>query len=283
MVSPQPTDAHLRVAHSINEAIMLRDFSKRQRKILDLILRLSWGCGKKFAYIPEQKDFEVVGILATHVKQELYLLEESKIISRDGPYYWFNKHFDEWQISRVHTFAPAQLTDLVSLNLNGSKPEVTEMVSDYPKLHQFLTKVTETVSGDLPKQEVQTYQNSKSPTPNLASPKESIKERLLNKDSMLKKDNILEEDGGAKNSFEIYKEGLRKEFNDLDFDTELRKFNLYWTGGQRKLKNPKLALFNWMTKAREIKKGIPPSGRPKRGQLPGNEELGAQARAKGLE
>jgi len=80
MANPQPTDAHLRMAHSINEAIMLRDFTKRQRKIPDLILRLSWGCGKKAAYIPHQKEFCVTGIYEPDVKKELIWLEQSKII-----------------------------------------------------------------------------------------------------------------------------------------------------------------------------------------------------------
>lgn len=62
MANPQPTDAHLRVAHNITEAIMTRDFTKRQGKVLDLILWLSWGCGSKEAYIPHQRDFSVVGI-----------------------------------------------------------------------------------------------------------------------------------------------------------------------------------------------------------------------------
>ena len=43
-------------------------------------------------------------------------------------------------------------------------------------------------------------------------------------------------------------------YQDIDFDNELEKFELYWTEGGRKLKRPKLALKNWMDKAREYKK-----------------------------
>jgi len=57
-----------------------------------------------------------------------------------------------------------------------------------------------------------------------------------------------------KETFTEYCEHLRKEFTDINFDLELRKFNLYWSDGNRKLKNPKLALFNWMTKCREFAK-----------------------------
>jgi len=160
MANPQPTDAHLRVAHSINEAIMLRDFSKRQRKILDLILRLSWGCGKKTAYIPRQRDFEVIGIKETHISTALAWLVESKIISINSTEYAFNKDFDQWQVSRVSPYTPEKLTELVRKNLNNNR------------------ELTKTVSENLLKGEVSTYHNSKFPTPNLASPKESIKENI---------------------------------------------------------------------------------------------------------
>jgi len=164
MANPQPTDAHLRVAHSINEAIMLRDFTKRQRKILDLILRLSWGCNKKYALIPRQRDFETVGVGEGHIKVELMWLVQSHIIAINEDKYSFNKDFDQWQVSRVRPFEPEKLTELVSLNLNSQHPELTK-----------------TVSKNLPKQEDSTYQNSKFPTPDLASPKERLK-KVLKKD-----------------------------------------------------------------------------------------------------
>ncbi len=161
MANPQPTDAHLRVAHSISEAIMMRDFTKRQRKILDLILRLSWGCGKNEAYIPYQNDFCIVGIYEPDVKAELVWLEQSKIIFRQEMFYWFNKDFDQWQISRVKPFVPQRLSELLSLNLNGNRPQLSK-----------------TLTVDLVKHEGETSQNTKSVTPELASPKETLKKVL---------------------------------------------------------------------------------------------------------
>lgn len=164
MANPQPTDAHLRVAHSINEAIMLRDFTKRQRKVLDLILRLSWGCNKKTATIPRRRDFGAVGIGETHITNELSWLMDSKVITADSGEYSFNKDFDQWQVSRVKPYLPEKLTELVRLNLNG-----TYQNGKLPE-----KELTKTVSKNLPKQEVSTYQNSKFPTPDLASPKERL-------------------------------------------------------------------------------------------------------------
>jgi hypothetical protein len=123
MVSPQPTDAHLRIAHSIEEEIMMRDFTKRQRSIMDLILRLSWGCGRKLAVIPKQKDFEIVGIPESKIKSELEWLKCAKVIfwSRDTNAFSFNKNYDEWRVSIVPGYNKQRLTELVNINLHTSQ------------------------------------------------------------------------------------------------------------------------------------------------------------------
>ena len=48
-------------------------------------------------------------------------------------------------------------------------------------------------------------------------------------------------------------EQVRHDFTDIDFDNELLKFALYWTDGRRNLARPKLALRNWMDKARTMR------------------------------
>jgi len=54
--------------------------------------------------------------------------------------------------------------------------------------------------------------------------------------------------------FNAYIEELRPQYADLNFDNELKKFKLYWSEGSRKLQRPKLALTNWMDKARAFLK-----------------------------
>lgn len=120
MANPQPDDPHLRMAHQINEQVMVSQFTEQQRRILDLILRLSWGCGKKYAMIPQQKDFELVGVRQGHVKAHLDWLADARVIERDGDRYSFNKDFDQWRVSRALAFTPKKLTELVSLNLDGT-------------------------------------------------------------------------------------------------------------------------------------------------------------------
>ena len=171
MANPQPTDAHLRIAHSIVEQIMVSFFSEQQVRILLFILRLSWECGKHSAYIPRQKDFEIVGVLEGHVKSHLNLLIRDRVIFRDGNYYEFNKDFDQWRMSRARSYSPEKLTELVSINLKTpdrtlQKQEelitgkLTELVSSAPEL-------TESVSSEKGK----TYEICKLPEASLASPK----------------------------------------------------------------------------------------------------------------
>jgi hypothetical protein len=171
MANPQPTDHHLKIAHSIGEAIMMRDFSKRQRKVLDLILRLSWGCGKKEACVPRLKDFEIVGVGITHVKSELEWLVASHVIKITGTQYSFNKDYDQWKVSLVMPYSPKRMKELIHINLIGYQNgnNVTETVTN---------QVTETVTKKLPKQELKSYQkgNLLETTPDSA--KDSIKQLL---------------------------------------------------------------------------------------------------------
>ena len=164
MTNPQPTEAHLRVAHSINEQLMVSHFSEQQRRILDFILRLSWGCGKKDAHIPHQKDFEVVGVREGHVKAHLDWLVEALVIFREDCHYQFNKDFDQWRVSRATGYTKQKLTELVRLNLNHTKQKLTEKGRD-----------------NLRNTEETPYGKRKKSTPALASPKEKVK-KVLNKD-----------------------------------------------------------------------------------------------------
>lgn len=167
MANRQPTEAHLRIAHRINEQIMSSDFSKRQRKILDLILRLSWGCGKKEAFIPHKKDFEVVGVGEGHIKGELRWLQLAKVITISGNQYSFNENYDQWRVSRAKGYDPEKLTELVRINLSRK------------------SKTYQNGKPNLPKWEDSTYQSGKNSTSEMAMAKEKLKK---DKESVPSKD-----------------------------------------------------------------------------------------------
>lgn len=161
MAKPQRTEAHIRIPHQIGEQFMVSQFTARQRRILDLILRLSWGCGKEEAHIPHQRDFDLIGIGEGHIKRELELLLRDNIIRRDGGKYALNKDFVEWRVSRVRGYHQEKLTRLVGLNLNQSE-------------------------NSFPKREVEAYRSGKSKLTEVgissdtksATPKGSVKENL---------------------------------------------------------------------------------------------------------
>jgi DnaD/phage-associated family protein len=119
---------------------------------------LSWGCGKKEAIIPQQKDFELVGVYECDIKEELNHLVNCKVIFMEDNLYSFNKNYDQWRITISKKYTPERLCELLSLNLSE------------------LCKTQSQNSADFAKDKVQTLQKTKFATSEIALPKESIKE-----------------------------------------------------------------------------------------------------------
>jgi len=165
MANPQP-DKFTRISNELFEAIMQTDFSKRQRSILDLIIRASYGCGKKFALL-RPSDFEVVGVYKGHTKKELDYLVRTKVIFMDGERISLNKDYEQWRVSLTKISNQEKLSEILRKNLTG---EVTKTVTDTPEnITETVTEVTETVTGNNPEEGEQVtktvtggYQNSNS-------------------------------------------------------------------------------------------------------------------------
>lgn len=150
MANPQP-DRYMRMSNELNDAILITDFSKRQRKIIDLVIRMSYGCNKKTALI-KPSEFETIGVRKGHIQTELDYLVNSKVLIVDGDVIQLNKNYDQWRVSLVSTYKPDKFKELLHRNLSVTKT---------------VTKVTETVTDEeeekddeLPKQELGSYQNS---------------------------------------------------------------------------------------------------------------------------
>lgn len=240
MANPQPTDAHIRIAHSITEAIMVRDFSKRQRKILDLILRLSWGCGKKYAYIPLQRDFMVVGVHDVDIKKELDWLEVSNVIIREEAIYSFNKDFEQWEVSRVKPWNPKKLSELLSLNLNGKKP------------------LSETLSTNLVKHEAKTKLNTKLVTPTVDTSKEILKKDINT--NTIKKESIKKEKYGEADNVLLTADEYKKlvdKFGKQSALSRIESLSVYIASKGKEYKSHYFTILNWdnMDKKEEGKDG----------------------------
>lgn len=103
-----------KVDNRILEKLITSDLTKRQIKIILLILRLSSGCQKSYALL-ERKDFKVAGIDRKHVKREIEKICSLKILNFDSEkkIYWINDA-NEWNVEA------RDMSKVVRKNLNFS-------------------------------------------------------------------------------------------------------------------------------------------------------------------
>ncbi|RAL20837.1 replication protein [Thermoflavimicrobium daqui] len=130
MANPQP-DQFIKLSMELQEAIMKSDFSKRQRNILDLVIRLSYGCGKKYALL-RPSDFQLCGVGKNHIKSELEYLVQTKVLFVNGEQIALNKNYDEWRISIVKKFDQSKWMEVLKKNL--SHIAVPETGTEVPKM-----------------------------------------------------------------------------------------------------------------------------------------------------
>ncbi|MBJ6360837.1 replication protein [Paenibacillus sp. GCM10012307] len=138
-VNPQPTDGHIRISHEIHRELIRRKFTQRQKNIIDFVLTLSWGCKKPSAIIPQLKQFEQCGIRKNHIRQELGVLVEKKVLLWDETLCVFqiNKHYDQWIVDLVESFDIKTMNELIRINLENESPNLSKSVpkkgTEFPK------------------------------------------------------------------------------------------------------------------------------------------------------
>lgn len=122
MASPQLDNGFVKIANELFNEFMRHDFSKRQRNILDLILRLSFGVNKKTAHIPKQSYFSAVGIDKSDIKKELKYLVNTRVIfwDEEDMIFSLNKDYDQWKISPSKKFDDDLFKQLIHINLSNS-------------------------------------------------------------------------------------------------------------------------------------------------------------------
>lgn len=158
MANPQKEEGHLRVSNEVWDQVMMCDFKRTHLKIIDFVLRLSWGCGKKSAYIPKQKDFCLSGLQESHVKKELKWLERAQvlIIDWENNYFQFNKNYESWRVSIVDEYDEERLNLLIFQNLQSKDKELTNKKEKLTTSEDLLTTSEdlltdlEVLSGETP-------------------------------------------------------------------------------------------------------------------------------------
>lgn len=120
MASPQLENGYVRIANELFEEIAFREFSKNQISIINLVIRLSYACRKKFALIKNKNKFQIAGVHPNYISEELEYLEKNKvlIIYPDLNVYVLNKNYVDWTIPYKKRFNKKNFNELLNENLN---------------------------------------------------------------------------------------------------------------------------------------------------------------------
>ena len=123
MANPQKEKGFVGIAYDLFEQFFIRDFSVLQLKMLLLIVRFSYGFGKKVAKIKPQRLFELAYIYRCDIKEELKFLKQNKVIKYNLELgeIQLNKNFDEWKIPYHKLFNEDDLIRLKKINLDAKK------------------------------------------------------------------------------------------------------------------------------------------------------------------
>jgi phage replication O-like protein O len=125
---------YMLMPNKILEALITRDFTKRQLKILLLILRMSLGC-QLFAMKYENRYFRLCGLYRNSIPTELNELEKLKVIRIDREKKWiaFNFLVAEWAVVQIGNMDSEKVSKLVKGVV--SKQISEQSVSMTPSLH----------------------------------------------------------------------------------------------------------------------------------------------------
>jgi len=256
MAKPQLEDGHTKIANEIVEALARVNLSAYESRVIWCIFRKTYGWNKKSDRISYSQFEELTGMDRRHLGRTIKLLVERRMITCQGEGqqldYAIQKDYDLWgEVNNTHHEPlPKGAIDVTGSTIaEGGNSENDN--NHCLRGHEPLPKGGEL----LPK-------GATKPLPKGANTK--ARKHLT---KALDKSN-------KTTSFEDFQESLRERFKDLDFDGELEKFHLYWYEGRRKPpSNKKLALLNWMQKARKISAESDALAQARRVSARGNERL----------
>ena len=90
---------YVKIANNLFENIIFRDFTNRERAVICLVIRLSYGFNHKRAVIKPKVRFSLIGVHRQHINRTLDSLIDKKVILQySNDEYALNKHFDEWEV-----------------------------------------------------------------------------------------------------------------------------------------------------------------------------------------
>lgn len=109
--------------------ILKRNFTKRQLIIIWTIKAFSYPYGKRKALLPKLKDFEVVGIQQSKIKEELVKLKEMSIIDYDESvgYYWLQDP-RKWKAQYQKSYDNTRSIELFMLNISDAGIDIEKLL-----------------------------------------------------------------------------------------------------------------------------------------------------------
>lgn len=97
MASPQTGNGWTKIANELLEAFARTNFSAYQRRVIDAIIRKTYGYRKKVDYIAISQIVEITQIHKAHVSRTLSELNHRNIVTRSGNKIGLNKDWETWE------------------------------------------------------------------------------------------------------------------------------------------------------------------------------------------
>lgn len=119
---------YVKIANNLFENIIFRDFTNRERAVICLVIRLSYGFNHKRAVIKPKVRFSLIGVHRQHIDRTLDSLIDKKVILQySNDEYALNKHFDEWEVKLNKHFDVDSFNSLKGLQF---REDVTTTVTN---------------------------------------------------------------------------------------------------------------------------------------------------------
>lgn len=103
MANPQIEDGFIRIPNKLLHAMMATEFTGRERRILDAIIRYSYGWNKETAYLTVKQLHQITGlspVKGSTIHRVLRRLIDANVIKRiDTNLYQLSTDYEKWKIN----------------------------------------------------------------------------------------------------------------------------------------------------------------------------------------
>lgn len=206
---------YTQVPHKIGNILPLIDLTARQKRVVDLVIRLTYGCQKRWAKL-RFSDLQIVNIAPSHAGNIMFSLLKQKIIIQNGTTkeYRLNEEYLSSEVTKNVSFQLEKLRTLIGKQLDKRGYQIGKQ------------KVTKEVTDILPEEKDLSYQNGndeglpKREDSDLKRPEFTTPKDILNKELKKEIDSGNIADDSFKGSSIIHKR-INPEFfaptNDLEY------------------------------------------------------------------